>query len=155
MTTTATAHTPRLNLGEELPAAYAALARLDHAASEHIDGRLKSLIELRVSQMNGCAFCLDLHARTLRDLGESQQRLDTVAAWREVPHLFDERERAALEFAESVTQMAPGGVPDDVWEAAAAAFPGPQLAGLLAVTIAINAWNRVAVPSRTLVPEAA
>jgi AhpD family alkylhydroperoxidase len=153
MTTTTTAHTPRLNLAEELPHAYAALVRLDGAAGEHIDARLKSLIELRVSQVNGCAFCLDMHSRALRELGETQQRLDTLAAWREAP-FFDERERAALEFAESVTEMAPGGVPDDVWDAAAAAFPGPQMAGLLAVVIAINAWNRVAVPSRTLVPSA-
>ncbi|WP_259311169.1 carboxymuconolactone decarboxylase family protein [Capillimicrobium parvum] len=152
--TTATSHAPRLDLGEELPAAYAAIVRLDQAASGQIDAALKALVELRVSQINGCAFCLDMHARALRELGESQQRLDMLAAWREVS-LFDERERAALEFAESVTRLEPGGVPDDVWDAAAAAFPGQQMAGLLAAVIVINAWNRVAVPSRMAVPEIA
>jgi len=151
-TTTVSTHTPRLNLGEELPAAYAAIARLEGAAHQHLDPRLIDLVKLRVSQINGCAFCLDMHARALRELGESQQRLDTLAAWREVP-FFDERERAALELAESVTRLEPGGVPDVVWDAAAAAFPGTQMAALLTAVIAINAWNRVAVPSRTAVAE--
>jgi AhpD family alkylhydroperoxidase len=99
---TTSTHGPRMSLAEELPSAYAALVRLDRAAGEHLDERLLELVKLRVSQLNGCGFCLDLHAPKARHAGESQQRLDVLAAWREVP-FFDERERAA--------RMLPGTAP--------------------------------------------
>ncbi len=148
-----TDHAPRLSLPTILPAAYAAMAELDRSAHEHLDARTIELVKLRVSQVNGCAYCLDMHACKLRDeLGESQQRLDVLAAWREVP-FFDERERAALALAESVTRLGEGGVPDEVWDAAAAVFDERELACLLTAAIAINAWNRVAIPTRTAVAE--
>ena len=153
MSTISSTHEPRLNLAEVLPRAYAAMARLDRAAHEHLDERTIALIKLRVSQVNGCAYCLDKHARTLRDeLGEPPQRLDVLAAWREAP-LFTEREQAALALAESVTELGVGGVPDGVWDRAAAVFDEPELACVLTATIAINAWNRMAVPARTPVTE--
>jgi AhpD family alkylhydroperoxidase len=139
---------PRLNLLESLPTAYAAIARLDRVAREGLDDKLRTLIELRVSQINGCAFCLDLHARVLRDLGESQLRIDVLRAWREVD-LFDERERAALAFAEAVTLIHEDGVPDAVWAEAAAHFEEAELASLWTACIVINAWNRVAITGRT------
>jgi len=139
---------PRLSLAESLPTAYAAIARLDRAAREGLDDRLRVLVELRVSQINGCAFCLDLHARVLRDLGESQLRIDVLRAWREVD-LYDERERAALAFAEAVTLIHQHGVPDDVWAEAAAHFDEVELAALWTTCIVINAWNRVAITGRT------
>jgi AhpD family alkylhydroperoxidase len=139
---------PRLNLAESMPTAYAAIARLERASREGIDPVLRALVELRVSQINGCAFCLDLHARVLRELGESQLRIDVLRAWREVD-LYSERERAALAFAEAVTLIAAEGVPDSVWADAAAQFEEDELSALWATCIVINAWNRVAITGRT------
>jgi AhpD family alkylhydroperoxidase len=139
---------PRLNLAETLPGAYAAIARLDRVAREGLDPKLRSLVELRVSQINGCAFCLDLHARVLRDEGEEQLRIDVLRAWREV-ELYSERERAALAFAEAVTLISDEGVPDEVWAEAAAHFDEAELAALWTACIAINAWNRVSITART------
>jgi AhpD family alkylhydroperoxidase len=139
---------PRLNLAETLPTAYAAIVRLDRVAREGLDDKLRTLLELRVSQINGCAFCLDLHARALRELGESQLRIDVLRAWREVD-LYDERERAALAFAEAVTLIHEEGVPDAVWAEAAAHFDEDELAALWTACIVINAWNRVAITGRT------
>ena len=138
----------RLNLASTLPAAYAAIVRLDRVAREGLDDRLRTLLELRVSQINGCAFCLDLHARALRELGESQLRIDVLRAWREVD-LYDERERAALAFAEAVTLIHEEGVPDAVWAEAAAHFDDAELSALWTACIVINAWNRVAITART------
>jgi AhpD family alkylhydroperoxidase len=143
-----TTPTARLNLAEKLPRAYAAMARLDAVAREGLDDKLRTLIELRVSQINGCAFCLDLHARVLRTLGESQLRIDVLRAWREVD-LYDERERAALAFAEAVTLIHEDGVSDAVWADAAAQFDEDELAALWTTCIAINAWNRLSITGRT------
>jgi AhpD family alkylhydroperoxidase len=137
-----------LNLAESMPTAYAALTRLERASREGIDPVLRALVELRVSQINGCAFCLDLHARVLRELGESQLRIDVLRAWREVD-LYSARERAALAFAEAVTLIAAEGVPEDVWAEAAAQFEEAELSALWATCIVINAWNRVAITGRT------
>jgi AhpD family alkylhydroperoxidase len=139
---------PRPNLAESMPTAYAAIMRLERASREGIDPVLRALVELRVSQINGCAFCLDLHARMLRELGESQLRIDVLRAWREVD-LYSARERAALAFAEAVTLIAAEGVPDDVWAEAAAQLEEPELSALWATCIVINAWNRVAITGRT------
>jgi AhpD family alkylhydroperoxidase len=143
-----TTRTPRLNLAETLPTAYAVIARLDRVAREGLDDKLRTLIELRVSQINGCAFCLDMHARMLRELGESQLRIDVLRAWREVD-LYDERERAALAFAEAVTLIHEDGVPDAVWAEVAAHFDEAELSALWTTCIVINAWNRVAITGRT------
>ncbi|GAA1555386.1 carboxymuconolactone decarboxylase family protein [Actinomadura kijaniata] len=107
---------------------------------------LLHLLKLRVSQINGCAYCVDMHAHDLRKAGESDERLWSLAAWREAPFYTDE-ERAALALAEAATRIAdnPGGVPDEIWDEAADHFDEKQLAALIAAIANINAWNRINV----------
>jgi len=104
------------------------------------------LIDLRVSQINGCAFCLDMHANGLREAGESQQRLDCLAGWREAHGLFSVREQAALAWAEALTRVADmRQVPDAIYAAAKAQFSDRELADLTLAICSINSWNRLAV----------
>jgi AhpD family alkylhydroperoxidase len=107
------------------------------------------LIEVRASQINGCAVCLDMHTRELRYAGEPEERISTVAAWREVPY-FTDAERAALALTEAATRLAdsPDPVPDEVWEDAARHYTEPQLAALVISIATINAWNRVQAVTR-------
>jgi AhpD family alkylhydroperoxidase len=126
-------------------AAYAAMVRVEERID--LDPVIRSLVKLRASQINGCAFCIDMHWTHAREEGETELRLAQVAAWHESP-AFDERERAALELTESVTLLADTHVPDDVWELAKEHFEERELAHLLVQIAAINFWNRVAVPSR-------
>ena len=107
------------------------------------------LMNLRASQINGCSVCLQMHARDLRKAGESDEKIDTVAGWRDAPH-FDDAERAALALAEAVTRLSdtPDAVPDDVYEEAAAHYDEQQLSGLILSIAAINVWNRVNVSTR-------
>ncbi|WP_396445490.1 carboxymuconolactone decarboxylase family protein [Actinomadura sp.] len=107
------------------------------------------LVRLRVSQINGCAFCVNMHAGDAKKAGETDERLWSVAAWREAPFYTDE-ERAALALAEAATRIAddPAGVPDDVWNDAAAHYDEKTLAGLVMAIAAINAWNRINVTVR-------
>ena len=107
------------------------------------------LVRVRVSQINGCAFCLNMHAGDAKKAGETDERLWSVAAWREAPFYTDE-ERAALALAEAATRIAddPAGVPDDVWNDAAAHYDEKTLAGLVMAIAAINAWNRINVTVR-------
>lgn len=116
-----------------------------------LDRTLIERIHLRVSQMNGCAFCIDLHASTLRALGEDAQRLDTLAAWRECG-FFSDAERAALDWAEAITRIGSGAVndaPDDArFEALQRHFDDVQIAELTFVAASMNAWNRIAISMR-------
>lgn len=138
----------RINYRTARPETYQALLGLSqYIAKTFTDAKLRALIELRVSQINGCAFCLDMHATEARHLGESQQRLDCVAAWRETP-FFTERERAALAWAEAITLVAETRVPDDVYEEVKRHFPEPELVDLTAVIGMINLWNRMSVSFR-------
>ena len=107
------------------------------------------LIQLRVSQINGCSVCVDMHARELRQDGETDDRLFAVAAWRDAPY-FTEAERAALALAEAVTRLSdrPNPVPDDIWNEAARHYDEKSLAALLLAIAAINVWNRLNVPIR-------
>ncbi len=118
-----------------------------HIAS--IDKKLRALIELRVSQINGCVYCVDLHATQARDEGETQQRLDCVAVWREAP-FFSEAERAALAWAEAVTLLPETHAPDDLYEALHAHFSEQQVVDLTLIISLMNAWNRMAVSFRQL-----
>ncbi|MFE0755102.1 carboxymuconolactone decarboxylase family protein [Inquilinus sp. NPDC058860] len=115
------------------------------------------LIDLRVSQINGCAYCLDMHAKSLREAGEGQQRLDCLAGWREARDLFSPREQAALAWAEALTLVADTRhVPDAVYEAAKAQFSDRELVDLTLAVCSINSWNRIAVGfDRSPVPDAA
>ena len=104
------------------------------------------LIDLRVSQINGCAFCLDMHARSLREAGEGQQRLDCLAGWREAHGLYSAREQAALAWAEALTRVADTRqVPDAIYAAAKAHFSDRELVDLTLAVCSINSWNRLAV----------
>jgi AhpD family alkylhydroperoxidase len=110
---------------------------------------LVDLVDYRVSQINGCAFCLDMHSKDLRARGETEQRIYMVSAWREVPHLYSTRERAALAWAEAVTRLVDQEVPDEVYAQARAEFSEAELAQLTLSVVAINAWNRLNVAFRT------
>jgi AhpD family alkylhydroperoxidase len=112
-----------------------------------LDQRLMELVFTRVSQINGCTFCLDMHLRELRRLGETDDRLDHVAAWRESP-LFDAREKAAFAWAEALTHLAATQAPDDVYEKVRAIFSDKELADLTVAIAQINSWNRLMVGFR-------
>jgi AhpD family alkylhydroperoxidase len=121
---------------------------LDQAAHAlgDLDPRLRELIRVRASQLNGCAYCLSLHNEDARKAGEDQLRLDVLAGWREAGDLYDERERAALALVDAVTLMRE---PGDGYDAAAEVFTAEELDGVLWQAIAINAWNRQAVATHT------
>jgi len=106
---------------------------------------------VRASQLNGCAYCLDMHCKDARAAGESQSRLDMLAAWREAP-CYSPRERAALAWTEALTQLGPHGVPEPVYEAAKELFTAPELVNLSMAIITINGWNRLAIAFRSPEP---
>lgn len=143
---------PRIDLRKTAPKAVEHVLALEqYIHSLGFDERLIELVKLRASQINGCAFCVDMHARRLRELGEPNERIDAVAAWREGP-FFDERERAALSWTESVTLLSRDHVPDAVFEEARAQFSEAELVHLTMVIATINVWNRLSVSFR-VVPE--
>ena len=141
---------PRLNFFKSGPEAMKAMAGLDQQiARSDLEKSLVELVRLRVSQLNGCAYCIDVHTGDARKAGESERRLATAAVWREMP-FFNERERAALEWAESVTLVADTHVPDDVWERVRQQFTSAELVDLTLLVNSINAWNRFAIAFRKL-----
>ncbi|TDB97445.1 carboxymuconolactone decarboxylase family protein [Actinomadura sp. 7K534] len=140
----------RMNVARAAQGGYKALLALEASLGE--SGVPKStlyLLKLRVSQINGCAFCVNMHARDAQAEGETDERLWSVAAWREAPFYTDE-ERAALALAEAATRIGdnPAGVPDDVWNEAADHYDEKSLGGLVMAIAAINAWNRISVTVR-------
>jgi AhpD family alkylhydroperoxidase len=144
MATTIPAH--RLQLAEVAQRQYGALLRV--GAANPIDPTLGHLIEIRASQINGCAFCLDMHWKDAKEHGETEERLYMVAAWREAS-CYDARERAALALTEAVTLIADGGVPDDVWEQAEDEFDPEELGQVIFAIATINIWNRLNVTVQT------
>jgi AhpD family alkylhydroperoxidase len=136
----------RIQLAAIAPKQMAAMFRLER--SIEIDTRLGNLIKVRASQINGCAFCIDMHWKDARAAGESEERLYSLGAWRE-SSLYEERERAALELCEAMTLVAEGHVPDEIWDRAAATFGEDELAQVVFTITAINAWNRLMITSRT------
>lgn len=135
----------RMQLSELAPRQYAALFRL--TSSIELPHEVSDLVKVRASQINGCAFCLDMHWQDARAAGESEQRLYALDAWRESP-LYRDRERAALELCEAITLIADGHVPDEIWDRASAAFAPQELAQLVFAITAINAWNRLMLAAR-------
>jgi AhpD family alkylhydroperoxidase len=125
------------------------LAIEGHLHSSSLGSRLQHLIKTRASQINGCAYCLDMHTKDARAEGESEQRLYALNAWRETP-FFDERERAALAWTEAVTQVTEGHVPDDVYELVRLHFTEQELIDLTLAITNINAWNRLNIAFRTV-----
>ena len=114
-----------------------------------LEESLQNLMKLRVSQINGCAYCIDMHWKDLRAAGETEQRLYGLDAWEESPYYTD-RERAALAWAESVTNLHDGHVPDTVFEHVKKFFPHKELADLTLAGTAINSWNRLSIAARTV-----
>ncbi|MBO4259172.1 carboxymuconolactone decarboxylase family protein [Streptomyces griseorubiginosus] len=112
------------------------------------DPALAELVVIRASQLNHCAFCLDMHLTIARDHGVSEKQLDLLAAWEEAGDVFDERERAALALTEAITVLTEGFVPDEVYDRAAEHFDEGRLAHLVGLVVAINNWNRVMVSRR-------
>ncbi|WP_327066167.1 carboxymuconolactone decarboxylase family protein [Kitasatospora sp. NBC_01250] len=153
--TTSPGATERLNLRQLSSRTYAAMNRLAGTAAEAaeqagLEKPLLELVRIRASQINGCAYCLDMHAKDARHAGETEQRVYSVSAWSETP-FYTERERAALELTEAITLIHDGHVPDAVYDKAAKVFGEEQLAQLIWVIIVINSYNRAAITPR-LVP---
>lgn len=126
----------------------AATKELDRAK---IDPRLRELIRIRASQLNGCAYCIDMHTKDALAIGEGEQRLYALPAWRETPY-FSEQERAALAFAEVVTLLAEDHVPAEDYNAVAVHFDPVEVAALISLIVAINAWNAIGVSTRAWIP---
>ncbi|MEU1470110.1 carboxymuconolactone decarboxylase family protein [Streptomyces sp. NPDC005761] len=141
----AAVHAPRINFAKAAPKAFKALIGFDAAARQGLDPALVELVQIRSSQLNGCAYCLHMHTTDARKAGESEERLHMVAVWREAAHFFTAEEQAALALTEAVTLVSQGGVPADVYARAAAVFDEARLGGLLALIFAINTWNRIAL----------
>ncbi|WP_315745253.1 MULTISPECIES: carboxymuconolactone decarboxylase family protein [unclassified Bradyrhizobium] len=143
---------PRMNIAALTPDLYQAVRALDGAVSKSgLDKRSLHLLKLRASQINGCAYCVDLHVKEALADGMDAQLLHLVAVWRESA-FFDARDRAVLEWTESVTLAAQSGIPDAAYEAVRAVFPETDIAKLTIAIGTINVWNRIAVSSRTQHP---
>ncbi len=146
----------RLDFDAHAAAFARAMAHLDNAATKVLDGaglepRLRELVRVRASQLNGCVYCIDMHTKDARAIGETEQRLYALPAWRESP-FFTARERAALAFTEAVTLLAADHVPDAAYAAVAAEFGEAEVGALVSLIVAINAWNAIAVSTRAWVP---
>ncbi|HZR34150.1 MAG TPA: carboxymuconolactone decarboxylase family protein [Nevskia sp.] len=140
----------RLNFYKTGPEAMKAMSALEqHLARCGLEKPLVDLVRLRASQVNGCAYCVDLHYGDARKAGESERRLAALVVWREAP-FFSDRERAALEWAESLTLVAQSHVPDEVWERVKPHFTPEELVNLTLLVSTINAWNRFAIAFRKL-----
>ena len=138
----------RLNYLEINTKAINGLAAINKHVSS-IDEKLRALLELRVSQINGCVYCLDAHSEQARAHGETQQRLDCLAAWQECP-FFDKKERAALAWAEAVTKLPDTHAPDDTYDNLKLNFSEREVVDITLVVSLMNAWTRLAVSSRHL-----
>lgn len=148
--------TQRMDYNAVTPAGLKALGGVyGHILQSGLPKSLVELVYLRVSQINGCAFCIDMHARDLVKLGMATEKLLLVQSWRDSGALFDQSERAALAWAETVTRVAETNVPDADYEAAAAAFEPRQLADLTIAIGLMNAYNRMAISFRALPAAAA
>jgi AhpD family alkylhydroperoxidase len=146
----------RLDFDAQVPGFARAVAHLDHAATKELDAAgidplLRELVRVRASQLNGCAYCVDMHTKDARAAGETEQRLYALPAWRETP-FYTNRERAALALTEDVTLMARDHVPEAAYQAAAEVLTPGEIGALLALIITINAWNAIGVTTRAWMP---
>ena len=141
---------PRLDYHKLSPGGYRAMLGLEtYLNHSSVEKKLLDLIRLRVSQMNGCAYCLDMHWKDLQVEGETEQRMYSLDAWREAPY-YTERERAALAWAEAVTNVTDGHVPEELFEDGRQHFSEQELADLTLAVVAINGWNRLSIAFRTV-----
>jgi AhpD family alkylhydroperoxidase len=144
----------RISVHDVDPEAYKpmfAMEKYIHAGS--LGEALLALVKIRASQINGCAYCLDMHGREARAAGVDQRRLDVLSGWEEAPGLYSERERAAIALTEEVTLIGNAGVSDAVWSRVAASFEEKEIVQLLMAIAAINVWNRLAVSTHQSLPE--
>ena len=135
----------RLQLSDVAATQYAAMYRL--SSSVQLDHTLRQLIDIRASQLNGCAFCLDMHWKDARAAGETEERLAMVPVWDESP-LFNDRERAALALTEAMTLISDNHIPDELWEDVSEHFEAEELAQIVFAITVINAWNRLSITTR-------
>jgi AhpD family alkylhydroperoxidase len=150
---------PRIDITRHINSgAGRAMLALSAEVTKQIDRTLFELVKIRASQINGCAYCLDMHTKEARLAGETEQRIYALSAWRETP-FYTERERAALEWTEAVTRVADTHVPDDVHASVSRHFDEAELVALTFAVVVINSWNRLAVsfraPAGTYQPRAA
>jgi AhpD family alkylhydroperoxidase len=146
----------RLDFETHAAGFYRAVAHLDRAATKELDSagidpRMRELIRIRASQLNGCAYCIDMHTKDSRAVGETEQRIYALPAWRETG-FFTERERAALALTEEVTMLASTHVPDAAYAEAASQFSDTEMGALICLIVTINAWNAIGVTTRTWQP---
>jgi AhpD family alkylhydroperoxidase len=142
---------PRIPYAKAAPGVYDAMDALDRYLGQcSLEKTLLFLVYLRASQLNGCAYCLDMHWKDLRAAGEKEQRLYSLDAWEECPY-YSDRERAALAWTEAVTRIAEAHAPDEVYAAVKPHFSDKELADLTLAVVTINAWNRLSIAGR-LVP---
>lgn len=141
---------PRIDYAKAAPGVTAAMSALEaYARQTGFERPLLELVKLRASLINGCAYCVDMHTKVARSLGETEQRLYAVSIWRETPY-YSERERAALAWTEAVTLISVDHVPDDVYELVRRQFTEKEIVDLTLAIVAINGWNRLAVAFRTV-----
>jgi AhpD family alkylhydroperoxidase len=139
----------RLDYRKTFPAALQAMTSLEQAVEgSDLEPALLELVKMRASQLNGCAYCLDMHSKDARARGENEQRLHVLAAWQEAP-FYSERERAALAWCEALTLLPQTGAPDDVYALVREQFDDAELVALTLAIVAINGWNRFAVAFRS------
>ncbi|MCX7523004.1 carboxymuconolactone decarboxylase family protein [Microbacterium sp. STN6] len=144
----------RLDMNALEPEGYQAVLGMEKfVRSSSLEPSLRELVKIRASQLNGCAFCLDMHSRDAVAGGETPRRIYVLSAWREAPDLFTERERAAMELTERVTLIGEDGVPEDVWQRVRAQFDEHETAQLIFAIAQINVWNRLAVATHQSLPE--
>ncbi|MFH9297481.1 carboxymuconolactone decarboxylase family protein [Streptomyces sp. NPDC017520] len=139
---------PRISVSQLLPDVYKAMVRLDIAARNGLDPVLVELVKIRASQLNHCAFCLDMHSKDALAAGESVERIVQLSAWQESRHFYTPKELAALALTEAVTVLTDGFVPDEVYAEATKHFEETELAQLIASISVINVWNRFGVTGR-------
>ncbi|MFD6062588.1 carboxymuconolactone decarboxylase family protein [Rhodococcus wratislaviensis] len=144
-------HAPRLDWAKLAPEAYKAMIRLDTATRQGVEPTLLNLVKIRASQINHCAFCLDMHSKDALAAGESAERIIQLNAWTESRHFYTAKEIAAIELTEAITVLTDGFVPDEVYAKAASEFDETELARLIVAIATINTWNRFGVSTR-LVP---
>jgi AhpD family alkylhydroperoxidase len=143
--------TPRFDIAKHMTSASVqAMLKLSHTVeASGLERSLLELVKIRASQINGCAYCLDMHTKDARALGETEQRIYGLNAWHETPY-FTSRERAALAWTEAVTRVADTRVPDDVYDDVRPHFTEEELLSLTFEVVVINGWNRLAIASRAL-----
>ncbi|MFD0957835.1 carboxymuconolactone decarboxylase family protein [Paenibacillus chungangensis] len=144
--------TQRMQMNKVVPKGYTAMLNMEnYVQTSGIDKTILELIKIRASQINGCAFCIDMHTKDARAYGESERRIYALNAWRETP-FFTDKERAALALTEAITLIADNHVPDAVYEEAARHYDQEEIGNLIMAAVTINSWNRIAI-STGMMPE--